>query len=491
MNCNDEPLNLSLLTDFYELTMMQGYFFKRVKQEAVFEVFFRKQPFNGGYAVFAGLKPLLEAIEILRFTDDDLDYLKGLNTFKEEFLDYLKDFRFTGDIFSVPEGSVVFPNQPLVRIHGTLMETQVLESLVLNHINFQTLIATKTCRIVCTADGDPVLDFGLRRAQGVDGSLSATRAAYIGGASSTSNTLAGKTLGIPVSGTMAHSWIMSFPTEIEAFRAYCDIYPDSSVLLVDTFDTLKSGIPNAITVFKEIRDKDPQLMAIRIDSGDLEYLSKTARIMLDDNRLHDVKIFVSSDLDEWIINQLKISGAPINAWGVGTRLVTGWSDPALTGVYKIVAKKNGDKFEPSIKISDQSEKITNPGIKNIMRFYDDRGEMLADLLYLEEERDSIVERIRNSEKIRFNHPATEYEGFTMKKYSRADALLAPVMNKGKISAPLPSLEEIRERREREINSLDPTYKRLLNPHIYKVSLSDRLKTLKSSMIEKILREYKF
>ncbi len=380
--------NLSLLTDFYELTMMQGYFFKFPDEEGVFEMFFRHQPFNGGYSIFAGLDPLLDAIEKIKFSDDDLRYLESQSLFKKEFIDYLSGFSFKGDIYSMKEGTAVFPNEPLMRVSGNLMETQLIESIVLNFINFQTLIATKTARMADTAGDKAILEFGLRRAQGIDGAISGTRAAYIGGASATSNTLAGKIYGIPVSGTMAHSWVMAAGSELESFRKYAELYPDKCVLLVDTFDTLKSGIPNAITVFKELRAKNPSLMAVRIDSGDLEYLSIEARKMFDDAGLTEVKIFVSSDIDEWIIRQIKSNGAPIDAWGVGTRLITGGNDPALPGVYKIVAQKKGDVMRPCIKISNQSEKITNPGVKNVMRFY--RGNnMLCDLLFLEEEEEAL------------------------------------------------------------------------------------------------------
>ncbi len=482
-------MNLSLLTDFYELTMMQGYFFNCPGDQGVFEMFFRRQPFQGGYTVFAGLGPFLEALAGLRFTEDDIAYLDSQGTFKREFLDYLSGFRFGGDVYSVPEGTVVFPNEPLLRVRGILMEAQMVESMLLNFINFQSLIATKTARIVSIAGERPVMEFGLRRAQGTDGALAAARAAFIGGASSTSNTLAGKTYGIPVSGTMAHSWVMNFDSELEAFRKYAAMYPDRCVLLVDTFDTLKSGMPNAITVFRELREKKPALMAVRIDSGDLEYLSKKARAMLDGSGLREVKILVSSDLDEWIMRQLIDSGAPIEAWGVGTRLVTGWNDPALTGVYKIVATKKGDHVDPRIKISNQAEKITNPGEKNIMRFYNDRNQMLADLIYLEEEERELEEAIAGKTPVRFNHPATDYSHFTLTEYASARKLLAPVMHEGKIIGGERSLRQMQEYCRIEIEALDKTYRRLLNPHIYKISLSDRLKKLKTDMIRLIKENY--
>jgi nicotinate phosphoribosyltransferase len=481
--------NLSLLTDFYELTMMQGYFLKSPDEEGVFEMFFRYQPFNGGYSVFAGLDPLLDAIEKIKFSPDDLRFLDSQGLFKKEFIDYLAGFRFKGDIYSMKEGTIAFPNEPLLRVSGNLMETQLIESIVLNFINFQTLIATKTARIADTADSKSILEFGLRRAQGIDGALSGTRAAYIGGASATSNTLAGKLYGIPVSGTMAHSWVMAAENELEAFQRYAEIYPDRCVLLVDTFDTLKSGIPNAITVFKELKNKKPSLMGVRIDSGDLEYLSIGARKMFDDAGLADVKIFVSSDIDEWIIRQIKSGGAPIDAWGVGTKLITGGNDPALPGVYKIVARKNGSVVKPCIKISNQSEKITNPGVKNVMRFYRNNN-MLCDLLYLEEEEAGLKEKIVKKEFVKFNHPSADYAGFVVKSYDHAEPLLAKVIENGKRIEASRSLPDIREYRQMQINSLDKTYRRLLNPHTYKVSLSDDLKDLKTSLISR-LRENSF
>ncbi len=482
-------MNLSLLTDLYELTMMQGYFFSRPEEEAVFEMFFRRQPFNGGFTVFAGLWPLLETIQEMRFTDNEIGYLQSLNTFKEEFLAYLRNFRFQGDIYSVSEGSIIFPLEPILRVHGNLAEAQFIESILLNYINFQSLIATKSARIASIAGDKPVMEFGLRRAHGINGALMASRAAYIGGASATSNTLAGSTFGIPVSGTMAHSWVMNFDSELEAFEKYSALYPDRSVLLVDTFDTLKSGIPNAITVFKKLKKNQPALMAVRIDSGDLEYLSKNARRLLDREGLEEVKIFVSSDLDEWIIRQLIDSGSPIDAWGVGTRLVTGWNDPALTGVYKIVAIKSRKGYEPRIKISNQAEKITNPGVKNIIRFYNGNSQALADLIVREDEIEEIKVRVSRHEPIRFHHPATDYERFILSDYSSVKILLEPVMQGGKIIGKDPPLSALRAYRENEIGSLDDTFKRLLNPHIYKISLSDRLKSLKTELIKKIKSDY--
>ncbi len=472
----------ALLTDFYELTMMQGYFLHCPGERAVFEMFFRRQPFDGGYAVFAGTGPLLDDLEGLRFTERDVAFLRERKIFRAEFLDFLTGFSFRGDVFAAREGSVVFPNEPLVRVHGSLMEVQLIESLLLNRVNFQTLAATKTARVVDASGGLPVMEFGLRRAQGPDGAFSASRAAFIGGAASTSNTLAGERLGIPVSGTMAHSWVMGFDSELESFEKYAEIYPGNCVLLVDTYDTLASGVPNAITVFRKLRERGAPPMAVRIDSGDLEYLSVKARTMLDDAGLPEVKIFVSSDMDEWIMEHLRNSGAPIDAWGVGTRMVTGWGEPALAGVYKIVAKDGGSGFEPCIKISNQPEKVTNPGIKSVLRFFGADGQMLADLLCLEEEADDILASTEKRLPVRFNHPSAEYAGFVMEEYGFAERLLVPVMSGGRKTGTPPALADIREFRRQQVEALDATYRRLINPHVYRTSLTDRLKKLKSDMI---------
>ncbi|MBP7583783.1 MAG: nicotinate phosphoribosyltransferase [Spirochaetes bacterium] len=462
--------------------MMQGYFLHCPGERAVFEMFFRRQPFDGGYAVFAGTGPLLDDLEGLRFTERDVAFLRERKIFRAEFLDFLTGFSFRGDVFAAREGSVVFPNEPLVRVHGSLMEVQLIESLLLNRVNFQTLAATKTARVVDASGGLPVMEFGLRRAQGPDGAFSASRAAFIGGAASTSNTLAGERLGIPVSGTMAHSWVMGFDSELESFEKYAEIYPGNCVLLVDTYDTLASGVPNAITVFRKLRERGAPPMAVRIDSGDLEYLSVKARTMLDDAGLPEVKIFVSSDMDEWIMEHLRNSGAPIDAWGVGTRMVTGWGEPALAGVYKIVAKDGGSGFEPCIKISNQPEKVTNPGIKSVLRFFGADGQMLADLLCLEEEADDILASTEKRLPVRFNHPSAEYAGFVMEEYGFAERLLVPVMSGGRKTGTPPALADIREFRRQQVEALDATYRRLINPHVYRTSLTDRLKKLKSDMI---------
>ncbi len=481
-------LNLSLLTDLYELTMMQGYFYESREKRAVFDMFFRKQPFDGGYSVFAGLETLLKSISTLQFNQEEIEYLKSLKIFQRDFLDYLKNFKFTGDIYSVEEGEIVFPNEPLIRIEGKLLEIQLLESLLLNIINFQTLIATKSARVTEAAKGKAVLEFGLRRAQGIDGAISGSRAAFIGGAVATSNVLAGKLFNIPVKGTMAHSWVMSFNSEIEAFEKYSEIYPENSILLVDTYNTLKSGIPNAIKIFKKLRKKGYKNYGIRLDSGDLEYLSKEARKMLDKAGFKEALIIVSNELDEYIINELNNRKAPIDAWGVGTHLITAKGDPSLSGVYKIVAREKNGKLVPTIKISNNPEKISNPGIKNIYRFYDKNNNMIADLLVLIDDKDEIS-KIKKHNIITFYHPDYNFKFFELKNYKSYRELLIPVMKNGKIIYNFPSLPEIQKRCKNNLQSLDETYKRLLNPHIYKVSLSKKLRELKSNLINEEQKKF--
>lgn len=328
----------ALFTDLYELTMAQGYHRNAMNRRVVFDMFFRRNPFSGGFSLCAGLEPLLEALETFTFSGEDLAYLESQRVFGPSFLEYLETFRFSGDVCSVPEGTVVFPNAPIVRVDANLIEAQLIEGLLLNIVNFQTLIATKTARIFLASNRGKILEFGLRRAQGPDGALSATRAAFIGGAAATSNTIAGKRLGVPVSGTMAHSWVMAFDSEREAFEKYAELYPDQAILLVDTYDTLRSGIQNAVTVGKKLAARG-KTIGVRLDSGDIQYLSHAIRRHLDENGLADATIAVSNELNEEIIHQLVTDGCPVDFWGVGTQLVTGGSDSALTGVYKLAAKE--------------------------------------------------------------------------------------------------------------------------------------------------------
>ena len=468
----------ALTTDFYELTMMQGYFLNNENPDVVFDMFYRKNPFDGGYAVFAGLGELLPQLESLNFSANDIAYLKSLNIFDQRFLDYLSTYKFKGDIYAPKEGTTVFPGEPLVRVHTKLIDAQLIESLLLNTVNFQTLIATKAMR-VCTAAGDgAVMEFGLRRAQGMDGGLSASRAAYIGGCKLTSNTLAGKVFGIPVGGTMAHSWVMAYDNELEAFREFAKIYPNNCVLLIDTYDTLGSGIENAIIVGKEQQAKGLK-MGVRIDSGDLSYLARAVRQRLDEAGLPDATICVSNDLTEQIITTLVTDNVPIDSWGVGTNLVTGGDQAALGGVYKLSAKGRKDgTFQPTIKVSNSSAKTTNPGIKQIYRFYGKDGLAIADLITLNEE------EIKDGEDLIFYHPVTDGDLFLLRggKYDKVEKLLGCVMKDGKICVEQRSLKEIQDYAKESQSHFHKSYKRLINPHIYKVSLSKKLKNLKHDLI---------
>jgi nicotinate phosphoribosyltransferase len=471
-------MSLSLLTDFYELSMMQGYFLQQRNPRVVFDMFFRRQPFSGGFSVFAGLDDALGHISSLSFSAEDLAFLESLKTFKKEFLDFLGSFRFQGDVSAMEEGELAFPGEPLVRVHGSLIETQLVESMLLNTLNFQTLIATKAARICLSAGGGSVIEFGLRRAQGMDGSLSAARAAFIGGAAATSNTLAGQRFGIPVRGTMAHSWVMAYDSEREAFEKYAGIYPDGCVLLIDTYDTLGSGIENAVAVGKQLQGTGNTGFGVRLDSGDLEYLSKQVRERLDAAGLSDARIIASNELDEHIISQLVTRKAPIDAWGVGTRLVTGGGDPALSGVYKIAAKEGAAGWIPVIKVSNNPEKTTNPGIKQVWRFSAQGGSPLADLICLD------VEAVPSGRAYTFHHP-DDYRSFTLSGYGGIRPLLSPVMKEGQVLRPRLPLAALRARAQENLSRLDGTYKRLINPHVYKVSLSARLKELKQRQIEGI------
>ena len=386
-----EPRNLTLLTDLYELTMMQGYFREKDANETViFDAFYRTNPDGNAFSICAGLEQVIDYVKNLHFDDADIEYLRGLGIFDEDFLEYLHNFKFSGNIYAIPEGTVVFPREPLVKVIAPIMEAQLVETAILNIINHQSLIATKTSRIVFAARGDGIMEFGLRRAQGADAGTYGARAAMIAGCIGTSNVLAGKLFDVPVKGTHAHSWIMSFPDELTAFRAYAKLYPSACILLADTYDTLGSGVPNAIRVFQEMRDAGIPLTfyGIRLDSGDLAYISKKARKMLDDAGFPDAVISASNDLDEYLIDSLKIQGAAITSWGVGTNLITSKDCPSFGGVYKLAAIKDRHtgKFIPKIKLSENTEKVTNPGNKTIQRIYDkETGKIIADLICLVDE----------------------------------------------------------------------------------------------------------
>ena len=480
MTSNNGLPSLTLLTDFYELSMMQGYLLQKENPGVVFDMFFRRQPFGGGFAVFAGLEDLLKYVSALAFSQEDLAYLENLGAFRPEFLDYLAGFRFTGDIWAMDEGTLAFPGEPLVRVHGSLMETQLIESALLAIINFQTLIATKSARVRQAANGGTVIEFGLRRAQGVDGALSASRAAFIGGAHATSNTLAGKNFGIPVRGTMAHSWVMAFASEREAFEKYAEIYPDGALLLIDTYDTLGSGIDNAIAIGKRLTAEGHRNFGVRLDSGDLEYLSKQVRQRLDDAGLKEARIVASNELDENIIHQLITQGAPIDIWGVGTNLVTAGGDPALTGVYKIAAREKGGRFVPTIKVSNNPEKTTNPGVKQVWRFTNGVKSPLADLICLADEEPA------SGKPFTFHHPSGDYRKFVLSEYAGMTPLLGLKMKAGAVVGELPSITAIRSHAGEQLDLLDDTYKRLINPHVYKVSLSDKLGAMKALLVKENL-----
>lgn len=475
----------ALFTDFYELTMSQGYWKNNMDSPAVFDMFFRRHPFNGGFSVFAGLETLISYITEFRFSDDDISYLQSLNYFEKEFLDYLKNFKFTGDMYAMEEGSIIFPNEPIIRVHANLIEAQILEGLILNTINFQSLIATKTARVWLASKKGNIMEFGLRRAQGYDGAMSATRASYIGGAIGTANTLAGKEYNIPVMGTMAHAWIMSFPTELEAFETYAKMYPTKAIFLIDTYDTLNSGIKNAIIAGSKLVEKGYNF-GVRLDSGDMQYLSEEVRKRLDAAGFPQATISVSNDLTEEIIQTLVAQNAPINSWGVGTNMVTGGSDSSFTGVYKLAARNNplGGEMIPAMKFSDNPEKTTNPGIKNVWRLYDEEGMAKADILTLNDENISLDTQVR------YYHPSVDYRQFSFTAAS-AEPLLRKVLSKGKRTEkqlePGECLIKARTTLQKQLACFDSTYKRILNPHIYKVSISENLKTLKLKFIEERIK----
>lgn len=478
-------LDLTLLTDLYELTMMQGYFKNPTDQIVVFDAFYRKNPCDGAFAIAAGLEQVIEYIRDLHFTPDDIDYLKSLNIFDNDFLEYLRGFHFTGDIYAIPEGTVVFPREPLLKVIAPVMEAQLVETAILNIINHQSLIATKAARVVHAARGDGIMEFGLRRAQGPDAGIYGARAAVIAGCVGTSNVLTGKMFNVPVKGTHAHSWIMSFPDEYTAFKTYAEMYPNACILLVDTYDVLESGVPNAIRVFQEMKEKYPGFKGygIRIDSGDLAYLSKKAYEMLEAAGFGDAVISASSDLDEYLIDSLKVQGAKINSWGVGTNLITSKDCPAFGGVYKMAAIKNkGDEdFVPKIKLSENTEKITNPGNKTIYRIYDkETGKIRADLICLvdevfDESRDMIIfDPIETWKKTKIKGGS-----YTLRE------LLVSIFRNGYCVYNSPTVMEMQEICRKEQDTLWPETRRLVNPQKVYVDLSDKLYKMKSELLEEM------
>ena len=476
--------NLTLLTDLYELTMMQGYFERGEKENVIFDVFFRANPCNNGYSIAAGLDQVIDYIKNLNFSYEDVEYLRSLNMFSEDFLQYLSGFHFSGNIYAIPEGTVVFPREPLVKVIAPIMEAQLIETALLNIINHQSLIATKTARVVFAANGDGIMEFGLRRAQGPDAGLYGARAAMIGGCIGTSNVLAGQLFDVPVKGTHAHSWIMSFPDEYTAFRKYADLYPDACCLLVDTYDTLKSGVPNAIRVFREMKESGIELKnyGIRLDSGDLAYLSKQARKMLDDAGFEDAFISASNDLDEYLIHDLKMQGAAITSWGVGTHLITSKDCPSFGGVYKLAAIQNENgEYIPKIKLSENTEKITNPGNKTIFRIYEkETGKIKADLICFADE------VINENEDLLLFDPVDTWKKTLLKGGSfTVREILQPVFINGSCVYKSPSVMEIAKYCREEKDTLWDETKRLFYPHQVYVDLSEKLYNVKQNLLNKM------
>lgn len=472
----------ALLTDLYQLTMMQGLFLEgKHDQPCVFDRYYRTNPFRGGYTVVAGLEHLIDYVQNIHFNDDDIAYLKSTGIFKPQFLEYLKGVHFTGDIYAMPEGTVAFPQEVLLRIHTKKDESLLLETAMSMIMNHESLIATKARRVRTVAGADTLMEFGLRRAQGMSAGVFGARSAMIGGFNGTSNVLAGAKFDIPILGTMAHSWVMSFPSELEAFRAYIRQYPNNLILLVDTYNTLKQGVPDAITVFQEMRDAGtlPEKYGIRLDSGDLAYLSKEARRMLTEAGFGNAIISASNDLDEFLISELKIQGCAINSWGVGTHLITAEDSPSLGGVFKLVGQYEGDTFVPKIKMSDNAEKISNPGIKNVFRIYDtESGKMRADIIALEGERVSLQKNLQLvSDKMPWRSRIIYKDSFEVRP------MLQPIFKKGKLVYKQPSLKEICDYANEQIDTLWPEYLRLVNPEEMWVQRSSRLSKLRNRILQ--------
>ena len=467
--------NLIMLTDLYQLTMMYGYHRHGISsRRAVFTMFFRDAP-GLNYAVMAGNEQLREYILNLRFGEADIAYLDGLKQFDREFLDSLRDFRFTGDIDIIPEGTIVFPGEPLVRVDAPLAQAQLVETALLNLIGHQSLIATKANRVARAAAPGQVMEFGLRRAQGPDAGVLGARAAFVGGCTSTSNVLAGQRFGIPVSGTHAHSWVMSFGSELEAFRAYADCFPDKALLLVDTYDTLASGVPHAIKVFNELRARGHKPLGIRLDSGDLAYLSIRAREMLDEAGFPEALICASNDLDEYLIRDLKQQGARIDLWGVGTKLITSADRSAFGGVYKMNALQTQGQLAPKIKLSDNPVKVTLPGRQELYRLYDAQGMAVADLIALDDE---VIDPNRP---LTIFDPQDTWKKMTLTQFT-AKKLLRPLVRGGQAAGELPGLKDIRAHREKEEQSIWEQHLRLVYPTAFKVDWSDRLWQLRNDML---------
>lgn len=469
---------MTMLMDFYELTMSNGYFEHGLKdKKACFDMFFRKVPDDGGFAIMAGVQQLIEYIANLNFSDDDIEYLRSKNIFCEDFLNYLKDFNFSCDVYAIPEGTPIFPGEPIVKVVGPVIEAQLIETMLLLTINHQSLIATKSNRIVRAANGRPVMEFGSRRAQGNHGAVYGARASYIAGCCGTACTIADKQYQIPALGTMAHSWVQLFPSEYEAFLAYAKTYPDSCTLLIDTYNVLKSGLPNAIKVFKEYLIPNGYKPAgVRIDSGDITYLTKKVRAILDDSGLKDVKIVVSNSLDEYIIRDLLSQGACIDSFGVGERLITSKSEPVFGGVYKLAAVYEGEKEIPKIKLSENIAKITTPCNKKLVRLYSkDNDKAIADVIMLENE------DVPNGDDYEIFDPEHTWKRKNITNYY-ARELLTPIFKKGKCVYETQNIAEIQKYCKKQIDSLWDEVKRFENPHNYYVDLSQKLWNIKNELL---------
>ena len=475
-----DKLNLTMLCDFYELTMGNGYFEKGYKDRiCYFDVFFRQCPDHGGFAIAAGLEQIVDYIQNLHFTPEDIEYLRGRKLFSEAFLEYLSNFRFTGDIWAVPEGTPVFPKEPIMTIRAPAIEAQLMETFILLSINHQSLIATKANRVVRAAQGRTVLEFGSRRAQGADAAILGARAAYIGGCNGTACTISDQLFGVYAGGTMAHAWVQMFDTEYEAFKAYCEMYPNNATLLVDTYDTLKSGVPNAIRAFNEVlKPMGITKCGIRLDSGDMAYLSRKARKMLDDAGWTECKISVSNSLDEYIIEDLLHQDAKIDMFGVGERLITAKSEPVFGGVYKLTAVENADgTITPKIKISENTGKITNPHYKKLYRFYgNDTGKAIADYLCVYDE------MIDDSKDMEIFDPEATWKTKTVYDFT-AKELQVPIFKDGQLVYQCPSIDEIRSYCMEQVDSLWDEVKRFDNPHTYYVDLSQKLWDIKYQLLK--------
>ena len=478
---NDMKRNLTMLTDFYEITMSNGYFQYGLEDRiAVFDMFFRKIPDGGGFALFAGLEQMVEYLKNLEFTQEDIEYLRSKGIFSEPFLEYLRRFRFTWDVWSVREGTPIFPYEPVVIVRGPIIQAQLIETMILLTINHQSLMATKANRIVRAAEGRPISEFGSRRAQSYDAAMLGARATYIGGCASTACAIADREYGIPAVGTMAHSWVQMFDSEYEAFKNYAMVYPDDSVFLIDTYNVLKSGVPNAIRVANEVLiPQGKRLKGVRIDSGDIAYLSKKARLMLDEAGMRDCKIMASNSLDEYIIRDLLLQGAQVDSFGVGENMITSKSDPVFGGVYKLAAVEKDGVLVPKIKISETIEKITTPCFKNVYRFYNrETGQAIADYVTVR------GETVDDTQPITIFDPVATWKRKTISNF-RAECLLVQVFEKGRCVYDLPALGDIRAYCAAQVDSLWDEVKRFEHPHRYYVDLSDRLWRERNDLLEHV------